>query len=227
MKYFIIKECLNEKIVGTQYPQVWDFVKGYKPDPEHNGVFSLYNMYQKGFPATNPNLSGLKLANGAKFTDFMSGAFADYLFLLSKEAKSVLEGMNLEEHRFYPAKVVSLRKKIERDYIMMKIVSDNIKYVNFKESFFVEMELFSGTPIKTIPLESLDDFYEKDAEIESQSKGSNTLGAISTKMLPSFFNLGLDMFHISNPPRWYISSKLHDKIEESKLTGWEFTEVDL
>ena len=109
----------------------------------------------------------------------------------------------------------------------MKIVSDNIKYVNFKESFFVEMELFSGTPIKTIPLESLDDFYEKDAEIESQSKGSNTLGAISTKMLPSFFDLGLDMFHISNPSRWYISTKLHDKIEESKLTGWEFTEVDL
>ena len=227
MKYYIINDCLDEKIVGTQYPQVWDFVKGYKPDPEYNGVFSLYNMYQKGFPAIDPNISGLKLSNGAKYTDFMSGAFADYLFLLSKEAKSILEEMNLEEHRFYPAKVVSLRKKTERDYSMMKIISDNIMYVNFKESLFVEMELFSGTPIKTIPIESLKEFYDKNTEIESQSKGSYTLKAISTKMLPSFFDLDLDMFHITNPSRWYISTKLHDRIVESQLTGWEFTEVDL
>jgi hypothetical protein len=223
MKCYIVKESLNEKIVGTQYPQVWDFIKGYRPEPEYNGVYSLY---ENEFPAKDPDLSGLKLANGSQFTDFLSSAFDFNLFLLSIETKTLFEKMNMEECRFYPAKVVSLRKKTERDYFMMKILSEKLEYVDFKRSSFIVENLYSSEKKGTIEIESLLDFRTKLREIWKQANG-DLINATTTKMLPSFFDLDLDMFHISNPPRWYISTKLHDRIVEFKLTGWEFTEVDL
>ena len=115
MKYFTVDYSLETKIFGTQYPQVWDFIKGYKPELENNGIFSLY---QDGFPMNNPDLSGLKLSNGSKYTDFMSNGFADDLFILSEGAKSLLETMNMEEHRFYQANIISLRRKQRRLIIL-------------------------------------------------------------------------------------------------------------
>ena len=224
MKYFTVDYSLETKIVGTQYPQVWDFIKSYKPELENNGVFSLY---QDGFPMDNPDLSGLKLSNGSKYTDFMSNGFADNLFILSEEAKSLLETMKMEEHRFYQANIISLRKKTEKAYYFMKLLSETFEYVDFNRSTFIIKNQYVGDLRDTVSVNSFQDFMIKDREIRNQTKWEYCLQSTSIKMLPTFFELGLDLFKISHPIRWYVSANLFELIRKSKLTGWEFKEVDL
>ena len=32
MKYFIVEDSLDEKVVGKDFPQAYKFIKGYNPD---------------------------------------------------------------------------------------------------------------------------------------------------------------------------------------------------
>jgi hypothetical protein len=110
MRYYKLEYSNDSKIVGTQFPQVWDFIKGYSPKNEDNGVCSLYYDYNPLFPPVEPNLSGFKLASGAHFTDFLSHGFSNEMFFFSENAKRFIEDQNIEVHRFYKGKVTSLRK---------------------------------------------------------------------------------------------------------------------
>ena len=38
MRYYELKYGCDNKEVGTQFPQVWDFVKGYSPEVEVSTV---------------------------------------------------------------------------------------------------------------------------------------------------------------------------------------------
>lgn len=226
MTFFAVKDSLEKKVVGTQYPQVWDFLKEYDPEPEANGIFSLYNMYYKpGFPKQELNLSGLKLSNGAQFTDFISNGFAEYLFILSPQAKSLMESVNIDAHRFYPAKITSPRKKLVKDYYLMKVESDNMKYIDFKNSDFVVQDVLSDDDsLYQITIDSLADYYEKREELV---KGTR-IRAKSIRMLPEFYDLNLDFFKISTVDfYWYISTKLYELIQQMNLTGLEFRKVEL
>lgn len=229
MKYYSIDYSTNPKIVGTQYPQVWDFVQGYNPEPEAQGIFSLYNMYNEGFPDQNLNLSGLKLANGAKYTDFISsGLGGDYLMIISPDAKSIFEKVKIEQHQIYPCKISSLRKKNIMDYYIMKVKSNNFDYIDFKHSVFVQEGRYLGEFRSQVLIESADDFYLKEKEVAKNTNWEDCIQSSSIKMLPTFYDLGLDLFKISRVDnRWYISSKLYDMIKLAKLTGLEFDEVNL
>ncbi len=41
MKYFIVEDSLDEKVVGKDFPQAYKFIKGYNPDAP-NMLFSIY-----------------------------------------------------------------------------------------------------------------------------------------------------------------------------------------
>ena len=49
MRYYKLEYGCDNKEVGSQYPQVWDFIKGYSPENEDNGVYSLYYAYNPLF----------------------------------------------------------------------------------------------------------------------------------------------------------------------------------
>ena len=40
MKYFIVEDSLDEKVVGKDFPQAYKFIKGYNPDAP-NMLFSI------------------------------------------------------------------------------------------------------------------------------------------------------------------------------------------
>lgn len=228
MTFYTFDYSTRSEIVGTQYPQVWDFIKGYSPEVIDNGLFSLYNSNIDGFPTQVPNLSGLKLANGAKYTDFVSGGFGDYLFILSPKAKLLLEGMKIEEHCFYPSSIVSVRKKVAKDYYIMKIKSNNLGYIDFKQSEFVQQDRYLGKKKGKVEIMSADDFFNKEKEISLKTNWEDCIRCSTIKMRPEFFELGLDLFKISKVDNhWYISTKLFNAINQSKLTGLEFTKVEL
>ena len=43
MKYFIVEDSLDEKVVGKDFPQAYKFIKGYNPDAP-NMLFSITSV---------------------------------------------------------------------------------------------------------------------------------------------------------------------------------------
>ena len=232
MKFYKLDYGCDNEIVGNQFPQVWDFVKGYSPKPEDNGVFSLYQDYNPLFPEKEPDLSGLKLASGAQYTDFLSSAFSFNIFLFSENAKVLLENLNLDMHRIYPAKVTSLRKKTSRDYYMMKIISKRWEFVDFANSELYEKiedeEDLDDVTINPVTVRSLEEFREKYDNSDFDNEWNYKIEAKRIKMLDSFYDLGLDMFKLDRFDfSWYVSERFFDMVLSNNLTGLEFEKVDM
>ncbi len=231
MKFYKLDYGCDNEIVGNQFPQVWDFVKGYSPKPEDNGVFTLYDD-DKLFPDKDPDLSGLKLASGAQYTDFLSSAFSFNIFLFSENAKVLLENLNLDMHRIYPAKVISLRKKTSRDYYMMKIISKRWEFVDFANSELYEKiedeDDIDDIIINPVTVSSLEEFCKRFNITDNHDNWNYNIRAKRIKMLDSFYDLGLDMFKLDRFDfSWYVSVRFFDMVLSNNLTGLEFEEVDM
>ena len=227
MRYYKLEYGCDNKEVGSQYPQVWDFIKGYSPENEDNGVCSLYYDYNPLFPPIDPDLSGFKLAGGAKYTDFLSSGFGNELFFLSENAKRFMENQNIDEHRFYKGKVTSLRKKIVEDYYVMKLVSDNWQYLDFLScEFYIE----NADTDDIIPAEfnSSGEFIKKRNEFLADEENSYTIRSSTIKMTEAFYEKKLDLFMISKCNYdWYVSERFVDGYCKNKFTGLEFVSVDI
>lgn len=137
MKYFIMEESSNEKIVGSNFPQVYKFIKGYDEEAS-NALFSLYK-YRDTFPDYVPNLDGVKLAGYAKLTDFISNGFSGDLKIVSTKAKIILEKHNLCPSRFYPLGLY--KRKMKYDYFLFKFISDYSDFVDYEKTSFKEYNI--------------------------------------------------------------------------------------
>ena len=231
MKFYKLKFGCDNEIVGNQYPQVWDFLKGYSPKPEDNGLFTLYDD-DKLFPDKEPDLSGLKLASGAQYTDFLSNGFDSGLYLFSENVKKLLENQNLDMHRIYPAKVTSLRKKTSRDYYMMKIISKRWEFVDFANSELYEKiedeDDIDDIIINPVTVSSLEEFCKRFNITDNHDNWNYNIRAKRIKMLDSFYDLGLDMFKLDRFDfSWYVSVRFFDMVLSNNLTGLDFEEVDM
>ena len=227
MKYYKFDYCVATKEVGTQYPQVWDFIKGYNPESKANGIFTLYETRKNGFPDKAPDLSGLKLANGAKFSDFLSACFDDNMFLFNEKAKNVLESLNIDgDYRIYSAQVTSLRKKQTQEYYMMQILSENFRYVDFANSTLVKKDDKQRVPIH---FSSYQEFCDIASAKERPKIWMFSFKFMKLTMTKEFHELGKDMFQIGaiDKVSWYVSQRFVDAIQENGLTGLIFEEVDL
>ena len=227
MRYYKFEYGCDNKEVGTQYPQVWDFIKGYSPENEDNGVYSLYYAYNPLFPPIDPDLSGFKLASGAKYTDFLSNGFGNRLFLLSENAKRFMENKNIDVHRFYKGKVTSLRKKKVEDYYVMKIVSENWQYLDFPNcEFYIEDD--ETDEIIPIEISSSEEFIKKWDDFLADEEDYYIIRSRTIKMTDAFYKKKLDMFMIDKCNHdWYVSERFVDGYYKNKLTGLEFEPVDI
>ena len=227
MRYYKFEYGCDNKEVGSQYPQVWDFIKGYSPENEDNGVCSLYYDYNPLFPPIDPDLSGFKLASGAQYTDFLSNAFDNELFFLSENAKRFMEDQNLDVHRFYKGKVTSLRKKKVEDYYVMKLVSENWQYLDFPNCKFYISDADTDDIIP-IKFNSPEEFIKKREEFRANEEKSYTIRASTIKMTDAFYKKKLDLFMINKCNYdWYVSERFVEEYNKNKFTGLEFEPVDI
>lgn len=227
MKYYQLKYGCDNKEVGTQFPQVWDFIKGYSPKNEDNGVFSLYYDYNPFFPPEDPDLSGFKLASGAKYTDFLSNGFGNELFLLSENAKRYMENQNINTHRFYKGKVTSLRKKKVEDYYVMKLVSENWQYLDFPNCGFLIENIETDDIIPT-RFKSPEEFIKKREEFLTSDEYCYSIHSSYIKMTDAFHQKNLDLFMIDKcNHNWYVSERFVEGYYNNQLTGLEFESVDI
>ena len=227
MRYYKFEYGCDNKEVGSQYPQVWDFIKGYSPENEDTGVFSLYYNNNPLFPIKNPDLSGLKLSSGAHYTDFLSNGFSSNLFILNERVKDLLVSMNIETHHFYKAKIISLRKKMEKDYYVLKMVSENWRDLDFPNSTFHEGLFDDITPVS---IKSYDDFCQRynNSNSSEVKEWNHYIFADKIKMLERFSKKNLDLFQIDRVDfSWYVSERFVDGYYKNKFTGLEFEPVDI
>lgn len=227
MRYYKIKYNINQKIVGTQFPQVWDFIKGYSPKNEDNGVYSLYYDYNPLFPHVEPNLSGFKLANGAHYTDFLSHGFSNELFFLSEKAKRFIEAQHIDVHRFYKGKVTCLRKKKVEDYYVMKLVSENWRYLDFPNCEFY-IEDHETDVIIPVEVNSSEEFIKKWNDFLADEDDFHIIYSGTLRMTEEFYKKKKDMFMIDKCNHdWFVSERFVDGYYKNKFTGLEFESVDI
>lgn len=227
MRYYKLKYSVDSKIVGTQFPQVWDFIKGYSPKNEDNGVCSLYYDYNPLFPPVEPDLSGFKLASGAHYTDFLSHGFSNEMFFLSENAKKFIENLNIEVHHFYKGKVTSLKKNKEEDYYVMKLVSENWSYLDFPNcDFYIEDD--ETDEIIPIEINSSKEFIKKWNEFLADEEEYYIIYSSTIKMTEAFYKKKLDLFMLDKcNHNWFASERFVDGYYKNKFTGLEFESVDI
>ena len=106
MKYYKIKYDLNPKVVGSDYPQSWNFTKEYeKRTRNSNSIYQLdiFIFRKHEQPDFTPDLDGFVLSGRAKLTDFISVTSCRTLFM-SEIAKDILQSKcNYGSHEFYEA----------------------------------------------------------------------------------------------------------------------------
>ena len=227
MRYYKLEYSNDSKIVGTQFPQVWDFIKGYSPKNEDNGVCSLYYDYNPLFPPVEPNLSGFKLASGAHYTDFLSHGFSNEMFFLSENAKKFIEDQNIEVHHFYKGKVTSLRKNKAEDYYVMKLVSENWDYLDFPNCvFYIEND--ETDEIIPVEINSSEEFVKKWNELMADEEDYYIIYTSTIKMTEAFYKKKLDLFMLDKcNHNWFVSDRFVDGYYKNKFTGLEFESVDI
>lgn len=138
MKYYKIKYDLNSKVVGSDFPQSWQFTKEYKKRTDNpNAIYQLeefiFDKYQQ--PDFIPDLDGFVLSGRAKLTDFIS-VTSCHALLVSEKAKEILQlKCNFGDHEFYEA-TLYVRKKPVRFYYL-GIFRDFFSQIKFPECGYV------------------------------------------------------------------------------------------
>lgn len=218
MKYFIMEESLNEKIIGSDFPQVYKFIKGYDEDAP-DALFSLYK-YKDTFPDYIPNLDGVMLAGYAKLTDFVSNGFSPFLLIMNEKAKDILGQFHLCPHKFYSLGLY--RRKIKNDYFLFHYHSNYSDFVDYQKTSFREHHSFR---FQSDPffVSSKEEFWEKRKAIKTE-KGISCGIRGDRIVMNKDFDHELDFFVISIlDANTYVSERLKNAIETAGLTGWEFT----
>ena len=218
MKYYIIKDSLDPKIIGSDFPQVHKFIKGYNPEAP-NAIFSL-SKYRTSFPDYTPDLDGIMLAGTAKKTDFVSSSFG-LGFIMSKKAKEIMAQYNLCPHRFYPLGLYI--RKVKHNYYLLRTVFNYSDFVNYKKSTFREHYLGSDKWYDPVIVDSKEDLLNKREKLEKE-KDSLMYTIWGDKIvMEDKFDKELDFFKISIvDSSTYISERLMMDIISNGLTGWEF-----
>lgn len=222
MKYCIIKESSDENIVGKDYPQTCNFIKGYNPDAPQ-ALYSLYD-YRAEFPNYVPELDGFKLSGSAKLTDFVSSIFSWSLFVISQRVKVVFEQHKLCPHRFYPLGLY--KRNVKFNYFMLSIISDYSTCVDYKNSTFAEYNILNSRWKNLVLIDSREEYVRKRDRLK-QDKGLEWALWSDHIVMNSSFDRELDFFSIGKlDSHIYVSERLKEEIEFCGLTGWEFLPAD-
>jgi hypothetical protein len=221
--YYIIEHSSDEKIIGTDYPQVHNFIKGYK----ENAPFALDEFYEckrksyPDFPDFIPDLGGMRLSGRAKLTDWLSTSFG--LALISPKFREILEKFNLCPYRFYP--VTLYVRNVPYNYFYLHIISDYSDFVDYKKSTFLECTSYENR--EYIYVESKEDMLRKREEIENLNKGTTWTIWSDKIVMNSKFNRELDFFVVSRiDANRYISERLKNEITKNNFTGLDFITAD-
>ena len=216
-KYYIVSSSSDTKLIGSDFPQAYNFTKEYNPNAPH-ALFDLYEYLYTKFPDYIPDLSGIRMSGRAKLTDIVSNGFGGQLEIVSPRTKEILETYNLCPHRFYEMNLYL--RKVKYDYYMFHTQCDYSDLVDYKKSTFVEYNY--STKGASMSINSKEEFLTR-RKIMGEKNILNSVTADTLFMTSNFGDMNLDYFYIGIVDgEDYISERLMKHLLESKITGWDF-----
>ena len=157
MKYFSLSNSTDEKEVGKVWPQCEGVADGYTHEwfDQPNSMTKLNN---NEFPSLVPDLV-FDLHKKAKLTDVISPSMISAIgLLINEKVKTILEGFNIIEHRYYPA--IVREKDISYNYYWMHLVKPDLYGVDFKKSKF-EITNLINMPEANIKINNWEHYLER------------------------------------------------------------------
>ena len=217
VNYYKISYSVDKKITGTKDSQIINFI-----DPENNSVERTKNYSYIGLNHIDSSLdfTKFKADDKAKRTDILSSNFFSSYYIISKKFKKIIEDFTFHNIIFLDSVVTFKNSKY--DYFILSII-ETIDIINFSKSTFILDRLspalrFGGDIIEVT---SNDDYSLKSSKIWDE-KGFS-YGLIPTKIILNYMSDLVKLpFGIT-----LMSEKLKQKIEEEKLTGVVFEEIDI
>lgn len=216
MKYYIIRESLNLKIVG-KYPQsidtkhnchVWDEPKFI----EHHELMPI-NF--------DPIISNAILNSKSKLTDLISppGIGFTRKLLISGKLKNIIQkDSNNDSIKFFESHLL-YHDSIINDYWILYATKENNDYLNFEKSEILLMEGVSDE-IEKLNIKTFSDYSFMKKNIEERGYPYNIF-IKNYEILDNPYNF-LVLNKVSGGVHYLVSEKLKKEIEDAGCTGIEF-----
>lgn len=204
--YYILKNDLDHKIVGKDYPQV-DCLTMHQAH-----LITSWKLFDP-----KPNLK-FKLKKRALLTDTLKDITigGGTGFLINTKTKSIFEKFNIMRHQYFDA-FVETQKGDLLTYFWLHLTEPQLtERLNFNKTVFYETEWTFRK--KIITLNSYNHYKELKAKDTEASFGVE----IDKIALSHNFDNNLDMFtFLPFDNNVYISERFKKTIEENEITGFK------
>ncbi len=210
--YYTLKNDLDDKIVGKDYPQV-DCLTMHQAH-----LITSWHLFDP-----KPNLK-FKLKKRAVLTDTLKDITigGGTGFLINTKTKGVFDKFNIMRHQYFDASVETQKGEV-LNYFWLHLTEPQLtEKLDFHRTLFYRTEwTFRKEPII---LNSYNHYKELKAKDTEASFGVE----IDKVALSDNFDSDLDMFtFLPFDNKVYISERLKNAIEENGIIGFKIEKVDV
>lgn len=208
MKYYLIKNDVESKVVGKKYPQL-----------ECNNL-----VYAHAIPSHGPCKMQFRLSfdliKGAKLTDVLSTlGISACGFIISERLKNILECYKLEQFELIPVEVIGT-KQIYNYYYLHFYGLDMVHCLDYQQSIF-RITKFGFEDLGTKKFDSYESYQEY---IKEYDNNYSLMTPLEYVVLKEDFK-DFDFFSF---PQFYhemfVSERLKQCLEDNHITGFSFEE---
>lgn len=220
MKFFCLKESLDDKIVG-KYPQVENAIYPCEIWTEPTFVDRVNFIYTDFVPLTATAI----IKEGAKLTDLISAGIVGYSLklLMSGRLKKSIQAFRTSGLQFYQSSVLFDESEVI-DYWVLNPFEINMEFIDYRKSeIFLIKNVFNK--IEKLEIQTFDDFMDQKSRIESKGYPFSIL----IDHIELVDNVSQDFFTLLNVEggvKYVVSERLRQHIELQGLTGIEFMPVE-
>lgn len=209
MSYFILRQNLDEEVIGKSCPQV-----------DCLTMFEAHSINSWHLYSPAPNLNFM-LRNGAKLTDVLQDFTINSRgFLISPKVRKVLNYFRLMRHQYFSAPVRT--KDGLHNYSWLHLCDPELTHqIDFAESVFFRTEFTFRE--EQIQIDSLDHYQE----LKSQDKTAAFGVELEEIVLSDTFDQTLDLFtFLPFDNNVYITERLVNAMADNDIQGFDFERTD-
>ena len=221
MKFFCLKESLNNKIVGI-YPQVED--ANYQCDIWTEPKFvDRVNFIKTDFV---PLTATAILRERGKLTDLISAGIVGFSLklLMSGKLKKSIQAYRTSGLQFYQSAVLFDEGEVS-DYWVLNPFEINMEFIDYSRSEIFKMKN-TFDKVERLDIQSINDFIEQKSKIEFQGYPLSIL-IDKIKLVENIDQDFFTLLNVEGGVKYIVSERLREHIELEGLTGIEFMPVEL
>ncbi len=218
MSYYLLSKATDEKIIGNSYPQC-------KGIPAEMGLTfkwfeqpnSMTKLNNEEFPDFKPELI-FELEEEAILTDVVSPTnISAKGLLINEKVKTLFEGFNLMEHKFYDASLFVRGRNMQYYWLHFRENNEQLfKVIDLQKTTFYIGNLARWKE-SDVNIPSIEDYNKL-----KQSIGFKTINFQSLCVTKHFKQQSLDLFYLNSFHNdFIITERLKKKLQALNVSGLE------